>query len=175
MTMVLSPDQSLPDLVASANRACPGCGGNLRRWGHARWRVVRDPAGDWRYRPGRVRCRACGVTQVVLPPDVLVRRRDSVAKIAKAWRLFAAGQGARRASRLLGIPMETVRGWRRRLSTRARIMFGRSQGDDRRRLTRALAFVEAEAIRAGWLTQRDIWRFVAYRSQGRLLSNTNWP
>jgi transposase-like protein len=175
MTMVLYPGQSLADLVGTANGSCPGCGGSLRRWGNARWRVVRGSAGDSRLRPGRVRCRACGVTQVVLPAEVLVRRRDAVAVVARAWRLAAAGIGARGVAARLGVPMETVRGWLRRLRQRVAIMYGRTRGDDRERLGWALAYVEAAANGAGCTGPDDVSRFVAYRSQGRLLSNTSWP
>jgi hypothetical protein len=175
MTIVLSPGESAADLVTASNRLCPGCGGTLRRWGNARWRVVRDPSGDQRFRPCRVRCLGCGVTQVVLPANVLVRRRDAVAIVGWAWRLFAAGAGSRRASRALGLPMETVRGWLRRLRERARAMFGASRGDDHDRLDWALAYVEARANAAGWRSERQIWSFVAYRSQGLLLFNTSWP
>jgi hypothetical protein len=165
----------LDDLVIPANQACPRCGGNLRPWGSGRWRVVRHSDGDWGYRPGRVRCRACGVTQVVLPPDVLLRRRDAVVKIAEAWRFCAAGAGARQVSRLVGIPLETVRGWLRRLRARVEIIYAGSDGDQRQHLAEVLIFVEAAAHRAGWVTESDIWRFVSYRSQGRLLCNTSWP
>jgi hypothetical protein len=116
---------------------------------------------------------------VVLPAEVLVRRRDGVTVIAKAWRLSASGVGARRAAAVLGVPMETVRGWLRRLRERAAIMYGRSRGDHRQRLSWALAFVEAAANRAGWRAEDDVWRYIAYRSQGRLLCNTScntsWP
>jgi hypothetical protein len=147
----------------------------LKRWGSARWRVVREAAGDRRFRPQRVRCASCGVTQVVLPPDVVVRRRDAVVRIGQAWRLFVAGAGARQAARLLALPMETVRGWLRRLRQRSGIRFGGTPGDDRGRLGSALAYEEAAARDAGWRVEAEIWRFVAYRTQGQLLANTNWP
>jgi hypothetical protein len=174
MTIVLCPGQSVADLVVTTNSSCPGCGGTLRRWGNARWRVVRGSAADWRYRPARLRCRGCGVTQVVLPATVLVRRRDAVAVVGKAWRCFAGGGGSRRVARLLDVPMGTVRGWLRRLRTRAGIMFG-SRGNEHDRLAWALAYVESAADTAGWQTEDDVWQFVAYRSDGRLLCNTSWP
>lgn len=175
MTIVLCPGQTLSDLVEPANASCPDCGGDLRKWGNARWRVVRGAVEDWRLRPGRVRCGCCRVTQVVLPPEVLLRRRDAVDVVAQAWRLFASGAGARRVARLIGVPMETTRGWLRRLRARAAVMYGRARASDRDRLRRSLAYVEAAAGQAGWHTDDDIWRFVSYRSQGRLLCNTSWP
>jgi hypothetical protein len=175
MTMVLSPGQSIADLVATGNHSCPVCGDALHRWGNARWRVVRRAAEEFRFQPGRVRCRGCGVTHVVLPNEVLVRRRDAVVVVAAAWQLFADGGGARRVARVVGVPMETVRGWQRRLRQRARIIYGPSRGSDRDRVGWALASVEAAARSAGWHTHDDVWRFVAYRCQGRLLYNTSWP
>ena len=72
MTMVLRTGESVEDLVSTGNGSCPGCGGTLRKWGQARWRVIRDLDGEWGLRPSRVRCRDCGVTHVVLPAEVLV-------------------------------------------------------------------------------------------------------
>jgi hypothetical protein len=175
MTIVLRPGESVENLVATGNGSCPRCGGALRRWGQARWRVVRGSDGESGFRPGRVRCADCRVTQVVLPPEVLVRRRDAMAVVGLAWRSFAGGAGARRVARLLGVPMETVRGWLRRLRALARVMSARMRGSDRQYLEWALASVVAEAIGAGCHSEGDLWRFVAYRSQGRLLCNTNWP
>ena len=111
----------------------------------------------------------------MLPAEVLVRRRDAVAVVAMAWRLAATGIGARRVAARLGVPMETVRGWLRRLRERVGIIYGRTRGDDRERLGWAMAYVEAAANRAGCAGADDVSRFVAYRSQGRLLCNTSWP
>jgi hypothetical protein len=115
------------------------------------------------------------VTQVVLPAEVLVRRRDAIAVVGKAWRCFAAGIGARRVARLLHLPMETVRGWLRRLRARVRPRYGADGGSAAHGLGRALADVIAEARQGGSRNETDLWRFVAHRSQGRLLSNTSWP
>jgi phenylpropionate dioxygenase-like ring-hydroxylating dioxygenase large terminal subunit len=47
--------------------ACPGCGGRLRPWGHARARVLRGEGGAQRWcRPRRARCIGCGGTHVLL-------------------------------------------------------------------------------------------------------------
>jgi hypothetical protein len=175
MTIVLAPDQSIEDLVTIANSSCPACGGALHRWGNARWRVVRRSTENMRFRPGRVRCRSCGVTHVVLPNEVLVRRRDALTVVARAWKLFAEGGGARRVARTIGLPMETVRGWQRRLRQRARLLYGVERGSDRDRMGWLLALVETAAYHAGWRADDEIWRFVSYRCQGRLLYNTSWP
>lgn len=179
MTMVLGLDQPLDALVAAGNRACPACAGPLRRWGWARTRTVRGGGGEWRLRPARVRCRACGVTHVVLPPEVLVRRRDEVVVVGRAWRALAAGAGTRRVARALGVPNETVRGWSRRLRARAAPVpvEAASAPPPRQRgvshLRRRLAALEAAARRAGWTAEEDLWRFASSCSQGLLLSNTS--
>jgi hypothetical protein len=174
MTMVLRPGESVDDLLGSQSGGCPRCGGPLRRWGHGRWRVVRDGKGEWGFRPGRLRCADCRVTQVVLPAEVLVRRRDSVAVVGRAWRAFAGGAGARQVARRLAVPLETVRGWQRRLRELARLLYGPARPGQRSPLRLALEHVVAQARLVGWGGQGDSWRFVAYWSQGRLLSGTGF-
>jgi len=110
-----------------------------------------------------------------LPNEVLVRRRDALTVVATAWQLFADGAGARRVAGVLGVPMETVRGWQRRLRQRALFIYGAWRGNDHDRLRWVLAYVEASAHRAGWRSHDDVWRFVGYRCQGCLLYNTSWP
>lgn len=166
MTMVLRPGQSADELTDPTNKECPDCGGRLIRWGSARSRTIRDEGRQVQLRPARVRCHGCGTTHVVLPADVLVRRRDSVAVIGRAVRSYAGGSGARKTAAALGLPAETVRGWLRAL--RARL---RSKG---RRLTEVLAGAEHDARLAGFIGERALWQYLAYRSQGRLLTNTSW-
>jgi hypothetical protein len=174
MTMMLRPGQSVDDLVESETGSCPVCGGPLRKWGYSRWRLVRG-AGPTGFRPARVRCVDCKVTQVVLPADVLVRRRDAVAVVGRAWRFFAEGTGVRQVAGHVEVPMETVRGWLRRLRQLAQVMLGWSRSPTpgvagRPELRRALALLEADAATAGWLGETDLWRFASYRSGGKLLS-----
>lgn len=100
--------------------ACPGCGGRLGGWGHARARVVRDEGGQcWRVRPRRVMCWGCGCTHVLLPVCCLVRRADVVGVIGAALARAARGWGHRRIAQWLGRPPATVRGWVRRFRARA--------------------------------------------------------
>jgi hypothetical protein len=173
MTIVLRPGESVAELLEGG--ACPACGDRLRPWGWARWRAVRRLVGEHRFRPPRVRCGRCGVTQVVLPPEVLLRRRDPVSVIGEAWRTFAGGLGARRVARELGLPMQTVRGWLRRLRVLAGVVVGviRQSGLSPG-LRRPLAAVEADCAAGGW-GATDLWAFAAWRSQGKLLCNTSWP
>jgi hypothetical protein len=171
MTLVLRPGESIADLTGPEG-SCPACAGPLRKWGHGRWRVRREGSGESRFRPDRVRCGRCGVTHVVLPADGLVRRRDAISVVGRAWRSFARGAGARRVADQLGLPMETVRGWLRRLRRLTRLMYGPERGGPGA-LRLGLADAESAAHRAGWHGEIDLWRFVAYRSQGRLLANTS--
>lgn len=108
------------ELLSSGWLACPGCGGRLRRWGHARRRVVRDTgAGRWWLVPRRARCAGCGCTHVLLPASVLARRADAAAVIGAALAGAAAGLGHRKVAERAGRPAATVRGWLRRFAARA--------------------------------------------------------
>ena len=89
-----------------------GCGAVLRPWGSARERVVR---GVGRWLPRRGRCGGCGVTQVLLPASVLLRRADAVTVIGAGLLAKASGLGHRRVAMLLAVPSSTVRGWLRRI------------------------------------------------------------
>jgi transposase-like protein len=108
--------------LASGVLACPSChGGRLRPWGSARERVIRLPGGArQRVRPRRGRCGSCRATQVLLPSWMAPRRADAVAVIARAAVSSARhGTGSGRLGRELGVPAGTVRGWLRRLRSRA--------------------------------------------------------
>jgi transposase-like protein len=98
--------------LAAGGLTCPGCGGTLRRWGHARARRVRDHASTTvTLRPRRTRCAACGATHVLLPGAVLPRRADTTAVIGTALLASARGVGYRRIAADLGRPASTVRRW----------------------------------------------------------------
>ncbi|MGH3570369.1 MAG: hypothetical protein ACRDUW_00820 [Pseudonocardiaceae bacterium] len=62
--------------LASGGLSCPVCSAVLAGWGHARCREVRGPDGAVRVRPRRSRCTGCGITHVLLPVMLLVRRAD---------------------------------------------------------------------------------------------------
>ncbi|HEY5114976.1 MAG TPA: DUF6431 domain-containing protein [Nakamurella sp.] len=106
--------------LESGALACPGCGGRLAPWGHARVRSVRGPGGGERVRPRRSRCAGCRATHVLLPVFCLLRRAYSVTVIGAALAAKAAlGLGHRPAAAGLGVPAGTVRGWLRRFAGRA--------------------------------------------------------
>jgi transposase-like protein len=117
--------------LAGGLLACPSCGsGRLRRWGRGRERQVRLLGGAVaRLRPARARCRSCGRTHVLLPAWCVPRRADSVEVIGTALASALAGAGYRRIGADLGVPPMTVRGWLRRLRSRAEDMRRYAMGE----------------------------------------------
>ena len=84
MQMIEVDAESVESRLAAGEIACPECGGELRPWGHARWRTLRDHGRPVRLRPRRSRCRRCLVTHVLLPVLVLLRRMDLATVIGAA-------------------------------------------------------------------------------------------
>ena len=102
-------------MLEEGSLGCPGCGGRLARWGHARKRTVFGPGREGRQvRPRRSRCTVCRVTHVLLPARLLLRRMDEGPVIGSALASAARGRGCRRVAAELGVPVDTVRGWLRR-------------------------------------------------------------
>lgn len=119
MIVVLDQAQAQRELAAG-RLACPGCGGRLRPWGHARGRPVRHPGGQQSWvRPRRACCAGCGATHVLLVAAVLPRRADRVESVGVALLAAAGGRGHRPIAAALGLPPDTVRGWLRRSRGRA--------------------------------------------------------
>jgi hypothetical protein len=150
---------------------CPGCSGVLAGWGHARERSVRGVDGSVRLRPRRARCAGCGVTHVLLPVGLLLRRADAAVVIGRALSAKAGGVGHRRIASVLGRPAETVRGWLRRFAGRleaVRAVFTV--------LLRALAAdpVMPEPAGGGWTDALAAWEWASAVSRGRLLA-PGWP
>jgi transposase-like protein len=107
-------------MLEEGSLACPGCGGRLARWGHARPRVVFGPGRKGReVRPRRSRCAGCGKTHVLLAARLLLRRADEAGVIGAALAAAGRGAGYRRIAGELGVPEDTVRGWLRRAAGRA--------------------------------------------------------
>lgn len=104
-------------LVAGELR-CPSCpGGVLAGWGYARVRRVVGMVEP--VRPRRSRCRSCGVTHVLLPVTLLLRRAYAAEVIWEALAAKAAGVGHRQIAARLGVAACTVRGWLRVIAARA--------------------------------------------------------
>ncbi|WP_055590057.1 DUF6431 domain-containing protein [Streptacidiphilus griseoplanus] len=107
-------------LLSQGQLACPGYARPLAGWGHARPRRIRDRFGAvLPLRPRRARCPACATTHVLLPEAVLPRRADAAEVVGAGLEIAAGGWGHRRIAAELGRPADTVRGWVRRLGTRA--------------------------------------------------------
>lgn len=106
--------------LAEHQLGCPVCpGGRLRPWGHARSRVVELLDERVRLRPRRARCGACGRTQVLLPAWSVPRRAYGVEVIGTALAAHLRGASYRGIAADLGLATDTIRGWLRRLTTRA--------------------------------------------------------
>lgn len=115
MINVVDPDAARAALSAG-DLACPasGCSGTLRIWSPARTRHVQLPDGQRRrLRPDRARCRACGVTHVLLPAWCLPRRAYSTDVVGTALLAAAQGAGYAQAAAAAGAPTATVRDWLR--------------------------------------------------------------
>ena len=120
--MLLCADVGSADAdLASGAITCPSCGGRLGPWGHGRERAVRLHYGERAVvRPPRGRCRSCRATHMLLPSWMAPRRADGAGVIARAAAAAALhGTGSARLGADLGVPAATVRGWLRRLRSRA--------------------------------------------------------
>jgi transposase-like protein len=187
----VSPD---PVRVESELRAgtlvCPSChAAALGPWGWARTRPVGRGAGRQRVRPRRGRCRGCGVTHVLLPVTMLVRRGDWAVLIGKALELKAAGRGQRPIAAAVGVSRSTVRGWLSR--------FAEVAEEVRAHLVRWALWLDAGLVRlepsgsllgdaiaavvaAGGAAAAQLgigcrWTFASAATGGRLLCNTTSP
>src|SRR5258707_13523289 len=98
--------------LAGGQLRCPGCGGQLRGWGHARDREIRlGGQARRRLRPRRAACSSCERTHVLLPAWALARRADGAGVIGEALRLAAPGPACRGVRGRLGRAADWVRGW----------------------------------------------------------------
>jgi len=181
---------SVESRLVAGEIACPGCGGELRPWGHARWRTLRDHGRPVRLRPRRSRCRSCLVTHVLLPVLALLRRLDLAAVIVEALvARHVEGRTRVELTRSMGAPWDTVRGWLRQFERRAgeiRAEFAAlahrwdaNLGPIEPRATAALDALEAMGLAVAAAVRRfgptPLSALVAGASGGRLLSNTSSP
>jgi hypothetical protein len=190
MLTVETDADAVEERLGSGGLACPGCSAVLTRWGYARGRQVRDTDGVLWIVPRRSRCTGCGVTHVLLPVLLLVRRADTAAVIGAGLTAKATGAGHRLIAALLGRSRETVRGWLRRFAGRVeavRVVFTRwcralapdpvlpgpagSAWADA--LAAILAAAAALAARFG-IGEVPLWQVAAAISAARLLS-PGWP
>ena len=111
LIVLLLSEQVLERKLAAGELSCPGCGACLVPWGFARRRVIRTLGGSRTIVPRRVRCRSCHKTHVVLPSEVVPRRRDDAGVIGHALLRAANGARALEIAREIGRSRETVRNW----------------------------------------------------------------
>ena len=119
MLIVESDRAAVDQLLVAGELRCPSCRGELRPWGSARLRPVRESGTETALTPRRSRCSSCEKTHVLLPETTLLRRRDALAVIGAALLAKAAGEGRRRIGGRLLVHPDTVRGWLRRFTARA--------------------------------------------------------
>jgi hypothetical protein len=168
--------------------SCP-CSGALAAWGHARERTVIGHDRFVRVRPRRGRCPACGVTHVLLPAGLLLRRGFTVEVIGRVLELAAVAVATRRIVRMVGVARSTVRGWLTRFTGRAELLRGHftawllwlapstSRVDptggpvsDGVAAITAVGGIAVEVLSAG-----SVWAFASAATGGRLLANTTAP
>jgi transposase-like protein len=166
--------------------ACPGCGGALRPWGHARRRTVLGPAGArLSRRPDRGRCSGCRSTHVLLPAGLLDHRGYDAGVIGAALLRGAQGLGRRRIAEQLAVPASTVADWLRRFAAVAeplRVMLIRhivatdqeltptvTHADDRADALAALGALAVAIGRRFGGVPPDPWRLLAVITGGRAL------
>jgi hypothetical protein len=95
---------------------CPACGQPMIFWS-GYWHFARQAAGRFWVR--RAKCMGCWVSHALLPSFALVRRLDEARVVGRALAGVVAGRGMRPLAWELGVPHETLRGWRRRYRARS--------------------------------------------------------
>lgn len=113
--LVVASAERAEQALAAGHLDCPGCGGVLRAYGHARTRTVRG-LGTERVTvtPRRSRCAECHASHVLLPSALSLRRADSTAAIGTALLAKAThGAGHRAIAARMDRPASTVRRWLR--------------------------------------------------------------
>ena len=165
---------------------CPACGGPTRPWSGYR-RHLRAEALLVVFVP-RVRCRACGRTDALLPWFALPYRFDSVDVIGAALEFHAGGLGVRRIAAALARPETTVRDWVRRFDRVAaelsRVLLAAAvaagwSGFELPTEAQARATAAVAALASGWRHVAGAvspWRLAALVTGGMLLArNTGSP
>lgn len=175
--------------VEVGEHACPDCGLRLGGWG-GYWRWIRGP-GTERLWIRRCRCSKCRRSHALLPDFLLERRLDEVGVIGHALALsIGSGLGMRPLGERLGVPMTTVRDWRRRFQVNALMMVAALVAvavhlDPAPVLLSAAGHetVALEALGATWDRARrrfaertpELWRFWSVISGGHALGTNRSP
>lgn len=135
-------------------------------------------------------CGRCSSTHVLLPAELLPRRRDDVAVIGAALVAHAGGAGRRRIAAQLDRPVSTVRNWLRGFRGQAEclqvvgtrwycqldavavpaVQTGFPVGDAVEALGRA---ARAAVLRLG--PYDPVWAIINVVTAGRLVTAGSWP
>ncbi len=187
MIVVACPERA-ERILQTGSMSCPRCRGRLRPFGHGRTRTVRGPGTDTlQVTPRRARCGDCGVTQILLPATLTVRRADSTEVIGRALAAKAGGAGFRAIAATLARPASTVRSWLRRVpDAHAQWLYERAVDRavqiDRELLVRPAPFPTVlghalNLLAAAALRYRERlgladppWALIGFFAQGRLLA-----
>jgi hypothetical protein len=164
-------------------RVCLECGGRLIGWG-GYWRRLRRQLTVVQVWVPRRRCRSCGRTQSLLPPQALERRLDAVETIGDAVLRKLSGATIRATAEALGLPSTTVRDWLSRYHERAPslgrglmawaigqgVEVGRLQADEDRQAVAALGAAWHAWHRRGRWRPMGPWRLWGLITGGRALT-----
>lgn len=119
LILLLSSERAIEHGLRAGELSCPACGAPVAPWGLARPRVLRTLAGPRVFAPRRARCSSCKKSHVVLPAEVVPRRRDDAQVIGSALLRAPTGASTGEIARELGRARTTVRNWLRRLEDNA--------------------------------------------------------
>jgi hypothetical protein len=142
-----------------------------------------------RYWVRRGKCTSCGASHALLPSFALVRRLDEVKVVGQALAGVVAGHGMRPLARELGLPHETLRGWRRRYRARAPTLsagfaaLAIGLGGPAPELRGSSEHAGLEALGAAWWQARErfgerlaeVFQFASLVTGGELLATTKSP
>ncbi len=185
--MILTLSEIDAETELHAGRLSCDCSGQLRPWGHARTRLIRQRDGSHvSLRPDRAICTRCQRTHVLVPAVSLPRRRDGIETVGDALVKAVGGQGHRTIARELALPPSTVRNWLRRARGQAEWLRQRAvrlgheldgglspsppRTTSLAEALDALGLAASAAIRRlGW-TGVSAWRIIAILTGGRLLA-----
>ncbi len=100
---------------------CPECVGAMVFWGSYD-RPVRVGSDEVRLHIRRAMCKRCRSSHALLPDLVAPGRLDAIEVIGLATQEMASGVTAGELARRTSLPYTTIRDWRRRLASRARLV-----------------------------------------------------
>lgn len=115
--IVLNEAQAQHDLAAAA-LPCPSCGGQLRPVGGRPSARCGCPGWTCLVASSAARCRDCRTPRCCCRTRAPLRHADAIEVVGAALLAHAAGHGHRTIATELNRPVDTVRGWLRRVTGR---------------------------------------------------------